>query len=716
MNKKSKNNRKQHSENKTVSQILNFFKNHPGQGYTAKQLVRKLTIKGKSRIELVDHTCLELVQNEKLKKVGDLYQSMIDVQNTYVGKVDHVNARFAFIVCDELEKDIKVSGANLNGAVDSDVVRVSIIEKSHKRGANEEGAVVEVIERGRKELVGVIEISDKFAFVVADNKKIHEDIFVHKSGINGAHQNDKVIVRITEWARDGKRAEGKVAKVLGKAGLHEVEMHAILAEFDLPTVFPKAVEEESEQIPLEIPEKEISNRKDLRKTTTFTIDPIDAKDFDDAISMQKLKNGHWEIGVHIADVTHYVKEGSLLEKEAYKRATSVYLVDRVIPMLPERLSNGLCSLRPNEDKLCFSALFEMDDEGKIYKEWFGRTAIHSDRRFTYEDAQEIIETKQGDFAEEVLKLNEIAYALREKRFQQGAIGFETTEVRFKLDENGKPLEVVPKVRKDSHKLVEDFMLLANKKVAEFVFNKNGKDKDPLTMVYRVHENPNPERLAAFAKFAGRFGHTVKLDDKSIAHSINKLVLDIEGKPEEDVLQQLAIRSMAKARYTTETLGHFGLSFEHYSHFTSPIRRYPDMMAHRLLARYLKNKKTADEKETEDQCKHSSDQERMASEAERASIKYKQVEFMKNQDQDKIFEGIVSGLTEWGVYVEAIETKCEGMVRIGDMDDDYYEYDADNLRIVGKKNKRMITFGDKVKVKILKTDLRYRTIDFTLIWE
>jgi ribonuclease R len=384
-------------------------------------------------------------------------------------------------------------------------------------------------------------------------------------------------------------------------------------------------------------------------------------------------------------------------------------------MLPERLSNGLCSLRPHEDKLSFSAIFELNEEGKIFNEWFGRTVIHSDRRFAYEEAQERIETQEGDFVDEILTLNKIAYALREQKFKNGAIGFETTEVRFRLAEDGTPLEVIPKQRKDAHKLVEDFMLLANKKVAEFVYKKNGDNK-PLTMVYRVHEDPNPEKLAAFAKFAARFGHKFQAEGNAISHSINNLVTEIEGKPEEDVLQTLAIRTMAKARYTVEPLGHFGLAFDHYSHFTSPIRRYPDMMAHRLLQRYLSKGKSADEKDTEEQCKHSSEQERGAAEAERASIKYKQVEFMRNQEQEKVFEGIVSGITEWGIYVEATETKCEGMVRLADMDDDYYHYDADNMRIVGERNKRMITFGDKVQVRILKTDLQLRTIDFEFIWD
>lgn len=715
MGRKSNSRKKsQNSENKITNQALTFLKNNPGQAYYPKQLVRKLKVKGKNRIEIVKHALLYLVELGDVKQTGeDLFQSVLDESTTFIGKVDHVNARFAFIICEDLEDDIKVSSTNLLDAMDGDTVRVTVLEQ--KRGPKKEGAVLEVLARGKKDLVGTIQVSEKFAFVVADNKKIHEDFFIPRGSINDARDNDKVIVRVSKWAQDGRRAEARVIKVLGKAGLHEVEMHAIMAEFDLPTYFPKAVTAEADAIPEEITEEEIAKRRDMRRVTTFTIDPVDAKDFDDALSIQKLKNGNWEIGIHIADVTHYVTPNSQLEKEAFKRATSVYLVDRVIPMLPERLSNGLCSLRPNEDKLSFSAIFELNEEGKIFKEWFGRTVIHSDRRFAYEEAQERIETKEGDFVDEILTLNKIAYALREQKFKNGAIGFETTEVRFRLAEDGTPLEVIPKQRKDAHKLVEDFMLLANKKVAEFVYKKNGDNKPP-TMVYRVHENPNPEKLAAFAKFAARFGHKFQAEGNAISHSINNLVTEIEGKPEEDVLQTLAIRTMAKARYTVEPLGHFGLAFDHYSHFTSPIRRYPDMMAHRLLQRYLSKGKSADEKDTEEQCKHSSEQERGAAEAERASIKYKQVEFMRNQEQAKVFEGIVSGITEWGIYVEATETKCEGMVRLADMDDDYYHYDADNMRIVGERNKRMITFGDKVQVRILKTDLQLRTIDFEFIWD
>jgi ribonuclease R len=451
----------------------------------------------------------------------------------------------------------------------------------------------------------------------------------------------------------------------------------------------------------------------MRDTLTFTIDPEDAKDFDDAISFKYLDNGNWEIGVHIADVSHYIQPGDILDKEAYRRATSVYLVDRCVPMLPERLSNELCSLRPNEDKLTFSAIFEIDAEAKVRDEWYGRTIIHSNRRFSYEQAQEVLETKEGDLSNELTILNTLAKKMRDQRFKEGAISFETIEVKFQLDEKGKPLAVIPKVRKDAHKLIEEFMLLANKKVAEFVYHlKKGKDKN--TMVYRTHDAPNPEKLAALSTFAKRFGHKVVLDDEqTIAKELNKLTEEVEGRPEQNVLQSLAIRTMSKAKYSIDADMHFGLAFKHYSHFTSPIRRYPDVMAHRLLQHYLDGGKSADKDYYIDACEHSSAQEKLAAEAERSSIKFKQVEFMASSI-GKEFEGIVSGVTEFGMFVEIVETKCEGMVRLADMDDDFYDVDMDNYRIVGKRNKRMITLGDSVQVVVKSTNLERRTIDLELV--
>ena len=508
--------------------------------------------------------------------------------------------------------------------------------------------------------------------------------------------------------------EGEVTRVLGQAGENNAEIHSIMAEFDLPFEFPDHIEKEAESISDKITAKEIEKRRDFRDILTFTIDPVDAKDFDDALSWQILDNGNYEIGVHIADVTHYVKPESQLEKEAFDRATSVYLVDRTVPMLPERLSNGLCSLRPREDKLTFAAVFEMDDQANVINEWFGRTIIHSDRRFTYEEAQACIESNIGDYASELHKMNELAKKLRNRRFEKGAVNFETTEVRFKLDEKGKPLGIIPKIRKDAHKLIEEFMLLANKKVATYVWSmKKGENRN--TFVYRTHDFPDPEKVNAFAKFAKRFGHELKTDQSAISNSLNSLMTEIEGKPEENVLQQLAIRSMAKAKYTTEAMGHFGLAFDHYTHFTSPIRRYPDMMVHRLLQHYLDRGKSVDKEDYEDKCTHSSEREKRAADAERASIKYKQVEYMQSVD-DRVFKGLISGVTEWGIFIEIVETKCEGMVRMVDMKDDYYEFDEENFRVFGRSNKKMYTLGDTVYVRVKSTDIDRRTIDLEFVDE
>ena len=499
--------------------------------------------------------------------------------------------------------------------------------------------------------------------------------------------------------------------MLGKAGEHNAEIHSIIAEFGLPYEFPEAIEAEAESISDKITAREIKKRRDFRDITTFTIDPFDAKDFDDALSIRDLPNGNTEVGIHIADVTHYVPLKTALEEEAVERATSVYLVDRTIPMLPERLSNGLCSLRPNEEKLTFSAVFELDDDGKIQSEWFGRTIIYSDRRFTYEEAQERLENQEGDFYEEIIRLDTLAKKLKKDRFQRGAVNFESVEVKFKLAEDGTPLGIIPKERKDAHKLIEEFMLLANKRVAEFIYQK-GTKANPVTFVYRSHDDPDPEKLDTLAGFAKRFGHQLDFERKGISHNLNHLVERVEGKPEQNVLQQLAIRTMAKARYTTNEKGHFGLAFAHYTHFTSPIRRYPDMMVHRLLQHYLDGGKSEDKEEFEKLCLHSSEREKRAADAERASIKYKQVEFM-SMVEDKIFDGIVSGVTEWGIYVEITETKCEGMIRMTDLDDDYYEFDEQNYRVVGRRNKRMITLGDGLKVSVKNTDIDRRTIDLTL---
>ena len=706
------------SFNECEEKVLLVFNSSPDAEFTYKQIFNHPEIKGLVSNELLNNVLDKLIGKSRIVIDNNSYAlakaKKTPAYNDLVeGTVDHVNARFAFIILDSTEKkiDVWVKTEDLNGAVDGDKVKVHIYnKKTGQEGSRPEGEVVEIVKRKRTEFVGKVQLSNRFAFVIPDSKKVHFDIFIHIEKLNGAQNGDKVIARIDEWHKRDKNPVGEVVTVLGKAGENNTEMHAILLEYGLPSDFPKEIEEEAAAIPTEITAEEIAKRRDFRSVTTFTIDPIDAKDFDDALSIQKLPNGNWEIGVHIADVTHYVTPGTRLEEEAYYRGTSVYLVDRCVPMLPEVLSNNLCSLRPNEDKLTFSAVFEINDQAEVQKEWFGRTVIHSDRRFSYEEVQEIIEAKEGEYYEEIDTLNKLAYILRDQRFKSGAIGFETVEVKFKLDERGKPLAVIPKVRKDAHKLIEDFMLLANKKVAEFVYNKKRpSDEHGPTMVYRVHEEPNGEKLQQFAVFAGRFGHLLKLESGNVAQSINKFITSIEGQPEENVLQNLAVRAMSKARYTTTELGHYGLAFAHYSHFTSPIRRYPDMMAHRLLQLYLDKQPSASIETVEEQCKYASDREKLAAEAERASIKYKQVEYMQLMEK-RPFEGIVSGITEWGVYVEMTETKCEGLIRMVDLTDDFYEVDAKNYRVIGKRTGREISLGDTVIVTVKGTDLDKRTID------
>ncbi|MCA8833018.1 ribonuclease R [Hymenobacter pini] len=629
-----------------------------------------------------------------------------------IGTVALATDKYAFVISEESEQDVRVFTDRLKFAMHGDTVRLRL---RGSRDGKPVGDVLEVTNRVRPELVGRLYMQGPIGFVKPDNRKVYFDVMVPYEQLHGAQHGDKVLVHVTEFP-DGDTGHfpvGEVKRSFGKAGQNEAEINAIMAEFGLPFEFPAEVEEESESIPLEIPRSEIERRRDFRNITTFTIDPADAKDFDDALSIQQLENGHWEIGVHIADVTHYVRPGMALEKEARYRATSVYLVDRVIPMLPERLSNGLCSLRPNEDKLTFSAVFELDEKGKLFSSWFGKTIIHSDRRFAYEEAQERIEGLEADYTQEIQLMNSIAKKLCAQRFKQGAISFETQEVKFKLDAEGKPLYVYVKERKDAHKMIEEFMLLANRKVAEFVYKLKPR-KPRLTMVYRVHDAPDEDRLQNFALFAQKFGHQLDLSNpKKLSSELNDLSSEVVGRPEQNVIQTLAIRTMAKATYTTDPRGHFGLAFEHYSHFTSPIRRYPDMMAHRLLEHYLEGGKNVEVEPIEEECKHSSEREKLAANAERASIKYKQVEFLQDRIGDQ-FTGVVSGLTEWGLYVEIEENKCEGMVRIADIPGDYYELDKDNYRLVGKNTKRIIQFGDELQVIVKAANLLDRTIDFELV--
>ncbi len=691
------------------SSLIQFLEESNGKAYSVEQLIRKFGLKKKSLIEDLFKLLDVMVEDGTVEQLSNGHFKSTKTAGRITGVVDHVNPRFAYVTTgEEGKKDIYIRSTDLATAIHGDSVEVEIFNK--RTGENPEGKVVSIIKRGRNRFVGRIELSRNFGFVVPDFKKIYQDFFIYPENLNGATANDKVLFEVVKWADRDKSPEAKVIEILGKTGENEAEIHSIMAEFELPFRFPENVLQESEKISEGITADEIKKRWDFRDVLTFTIDPEDAKDFDDAISFRTLENGKYEIGVHIADVTHYVQPGTALDEDAFDRATSVYLVDRTVPMLPERLSNALCSLRPHEDKLTFAAVFEMDAKGKIYKEWFGRTVIHSNHRFTYEQAQEVIETGEGTFAEELKILNQLHHILRKERFKKGAVNFETTEVKFKLDEKGKPLAVVPKVRKDAHKLIEEFMLLANRAVATYVFNmKKGEEKN--TFVYRTHDLPDQERVEDFARFAKQFGHQLQLESNSISRSLNKLMDTIEGKPEQNVLQSLAVRAMAKAKYTTDAKGHFGLAFDHYTHFTSPIRRYPDMMVHRLLQYYLDKGKSVNKKQYEEKCVHSSEREKRAADAERASIKYKQVEFM-SLAENKVYDGIITGVTDFGVFVEITETKCEGMVRMADMKDDFYEFDEKNYRVIGRRRKKVYRLGDKVQVRIKKTDVDRRLIDLS----
>ncbi len=692
--------------------ISDVFEKAGNKSLNYKQVAAELNIQDYETRELI-----LLVLKEETRK-GVLQEPekgkfILKQLKTYVtGKVDMTADGSAFIVSeDEFEEDIFIAPKKLRNALHGDIVKAYVYAKS--KGRKKDGEVVEIIKRAKMEFTGIVKFSEKFAFFVPDDRKMLHDIFIPLADINGAKNEEKAIAQIVDWPEEAKNPIGKIKQVLGKQGDNNAEMNAILADYGFPLAFPDQVEKEANAISDIISAEEIAKRRDFRNVLTFTIDPADAKDFDDAISFKKLENGNVEVGVHIADVSHYVKPNSALDKEAFERGTSVYLVDRVIPMLPERLSNGVCSLRPHEDKLCFAAVFELDKEANVITQWFGKTIIHSDKRFSYEDAQTILENKTGGYSEELLKLNELAYILRERKFKHGAISFESTEVKFKLDENGKPLGVYIKERKDAHKLIEDYMLLANKKVAEFIAKK-GKGKQKFTFVYRSHDLPKEDAILNFAQFALKFGYKIDTSSgRETARSLNDLMFDVEGKKEQNVLTQLAIRSMAKAIYTTKKHSHYGLAFDFYTHFTSPIRRYPDVMAHRLLEYYQEGGKSVDEETYEKMCLHSSQMEKKAADAERASIKYKQAEYLEDNVGEQ-YTGLISGLTEWGMYVEIIENKCEGMVRLRDINDDFYVLDEKNYCIIGQRKKKKYQLGDEVKILVKKVDLNKRQIDFSLV--
>ena len=711
MTKKKKKTQKTNTINKKslTGKILGVFSGSPLKTYNYKQLARLLNIKDASTRQLINVILGELNTADYLTEIYT-GKFKLKTKGGYIsGRVEMTSQGSAYINSEALSEQIFVTQANLNHALHGDLVKVYLYARRKSRRL--EGEVVEILNRAKRNFVGTVEVSAHFAFLLPDSKQMPYDIYIPKEKHKHALNGQKAIAQIVDWPQSVKNPTGEIVEVLGEPGENEVEMHAILAEFDLPYRFSKEVEKEASKISGAILRDDYKQRKDFRNTPTFTIDPEDAKDFDDALSIRQLASGRWEIGIHIADVTHFIPPNSPLDKEAQDRGTSVYLVDRVVPMLPEKLSNEHCSLRPNEEKLCFSVVFEMDEEANVISEWMGKTVIFSNRRFTYEEAQKIIETGKGDMSQAVVKLHNLAQTLRKKRFENGSIDFERTEVMFEIDEKGTPLGVFIKQNQASNQLIEEFMLLANKSVAEFI---GIKTKPPKTFVYRIHDQPDQEKLTSFAFVIKKFGHRISTSShRQLSQSLNQLLKNVQGKKEQNLIETLAIRTMAKAKYSTRNIGHYGLAFDYYSHFTSPIRRYPDIMVHRLLEGYLRNEKSKSEEKYENLCRHAFEMERKANEAERASVKYNQVEFLKDKIGQQ-FEGIISGVADWGIYVEISENKCEGLIPIRELDDDFYELDEGNYCITGRHTHKKYQLGDPIKIEISRVDLPKKQVDLLLV--
>lgn len=709
--KKEKKGGKHMKKKELAELIIGYFRNKPEATVSAKQLYQGLKLTTHPLKMLCNDIIREMLEDNFLIESERGRFKINDKGQVLTGTFQRKsNGKNSFIP-DDGGEPIFIAERNSAHAMNNDRVKVALSARCKKK--NLEGQVIEILKRANETFVGTLKVSKNYAFLLTESSTLANDIFIPKDKLKGGKDGEKAVVKITEWPEDSKNPFGQVIDVLGKAGDNTTEMHAILAEYGLPYAYPQAVEAAADKISAEISPEDYAEREDFRDVVTFTIDPKDAKDFDDALSIRSLKPGLWEVGVHIADVSHYVRENGIIDKEAVKRATSVYLVDRTVPMLPERLCNFICSLRPNEEKLAYSVIFEMDDKAEVKNYRIRHTVIKSNRRFAYEEAQEIIETGQGDYKDEILELNRLAQILREKRMSDGSIDFDRTEVRFEIDETGKPVSVYFKESKEANKLIEEFMLLANRTVAEHI-GKVPKNRKPKVFPYRIHDLPDPDKLDNLNQFIARFGYKIRTggNKADVSKSINRMLNEVRGKKEQNLVETISIRTMQKARYSIYNIGHYGLGFEYYTHFTSPIRRYPDLMVHRLLTRYLAGGRSAQADKYETLCEHSSDMEQVAASAERASIKYKQVEFMSERIGN-IYEGVISGVTEWGLYVEINENKCEGMIPIRDLDNDYYDFDEKNYCLIGRRHHQKFSLGDPIKIKVAKANLVKKQLDFTL---